>query len=296
MRVPSFVLLSIAVVIKRVAVNGLDVFYREAGPATGPTVLLLHGYPSSSHQFRHLIPRLAHKYHVVAPDLPGFGFTEVPERLNFKYTFDNLRTAVEGFVDALKLEKFALYIFDYGAPTGLRLALDRPDAITAIISQNGNAYEEGFGKDFWAPIMKYWADPSPANREALRPFVSFNGTKQQYINGAPDPSALEPEAWHLDSALLARPGNVDVQLDLFLDYGTNVAIYPKFHQYFHERQPPFLAIWGKNDVIFVPPGAEAFKRDLPHAQVEFVDAGHFALESHVNEIAEAILKFLERNI
>ena len=275
--------------------NGIKVFYREAGPQDGPVILLLHGFPASSFQFRNLIPLLSHKYRVVAPDLPGFGFTEVPESLDFAYTFANLTSTVTSFLDALSIAKFAVYIFDYGAPTGLRLMLQRPQAVTAIVSQNGNAYEAGLGA-FWDPLRAYWRSHSAQDREALRGFFTFDSTRWQYVDGEPRPDAtVDPAAYHLDAALLQRPGNQEIQLDLFKDYASNVALYPQFHACFRETSVPLLAVWGKNDSIFVAPGAEAFKQDLPHAKVRMLDAGHFAVESHTAEIAEEMLSFLAEN-
>jgi pimeloyl-ACP methyl ester carboxylesterase len=269
-------------------------FYRELGGKTPTeTILLLHGFPSSSHQYRKLIPLLAAKYRVVAPDLPGFGFTEVPE--GFKYSFETLTDTLEEFLDAMSLSKFAMYIFDYGAPVGLRLALRRADAIEAIISQNGNAYTEGFG-DVWGPIQDFWAsDNSPVDRAKMaNAMLTYGITKFQYLNGTIDASSIAPESYTLDYALMERPGNKDVQLDLFMDYQSNVALYDKFQEYFKSSQVPLLAVWGKNDVFFIPPGAEAFKKDLPHAQVKFIDAGHFASESHAEEIADEVTSFLEQ--
>jgi pimeloyl-ACP methyl ester carboxylesterase len=274
-----------------VEADGVRVFYREAGPADGPVLLLLHGYPTSSHMFRELIPRLATRYRLIAPDLPGFGFTAVPPARNYKYSFDALARTVEAFVDALGLKRYALYVFDYGAPTGFRLAAAHPERITAIISQNGNAYEEGLG-GAWDPIRKYWAEPTPQNRDALRQFLTIDGTRWQYTHGVANPETVAPESYTLDQALLERPGVKEIQLDLFLNYSTNVALYPMFQRYFREHQPPLLAIWGKNDPFFIPPGAEAFRRDIPNATVEFLDTGHFALETHVDEIAAAIDRLL----
>jgi pimeloyl-ACP methyl ester carboxylesterase len=277
-----------------VEADGVKVFYREAGPANAPVILLLHGYPTSSHQYRELIPRLATRYRVIAPDLPGFGFTVVPDARNYKYSFDALARTMEAFVDALNLKKYVLYVFDYGAPTGFRLALAYPERVTAIISQNGNAYEEGLG-DAWAPIRAYWDTPSAANREVLRrEILTLDGTRSQYLIGVPNPESVAPESYTLDQALLERPGNKEIQLDLYLDYATNVKLYPKFQAYFREFKPPLLAIWGKNDIFFIPPGAEAFRRDNPNATVEFLDTGHFALETHVEEIAAAIHSLLAR--
>jgi pimeloyl-ACP methyl ester carboxylesterase len=269
------------------------IFYREAGDPRHPAVLLLHGFPTSSHMFRNLMPLLADRHHVVAPDLPGFGFTVAPDRGKFSYSFDNLAKVIAAFTDAIGLKRFAVYVFDYGAPVGFRLALAHPDRITAIISQNGNAYEEGLSGG-WSPIQRYWQDPTPANRKELRSFLTPEATKWQYTHGVADPAEVAPESYTLDSALLSRPGNEDIQLDLFLDYAGNVALYPKFQAYFAEQKPPLLAVWGKNDPFFLPPGAEAFKRDNPNAEVHFFDTGHFALETHVAEIAGAIREFLGR--
>jgi pimeloyl-ACP methyl ester carboxylesterase len=270
------------------------VFYREAGPADAPVVLLLHGFPTSSHQYRELIPRLAKQYRIIAPDLPGFGFTVVPEARKYVYTFDAIAHTMEAFVDALGLKRYALYVFDYGAPTGFRLAMWHPERVTAIVSQNGNAYEDGLG-DTWSPIRKYWATPSAENREIVRKNVlTLEGTKFQYLEGAAHPETVAPESYMLDQALLERPGQTDIQLDLFLDYASNVKLYPAFHEYFRTSEPPLLAIWGKNDPFFIPPGAEAYKRDNPNATVQFLDTGHFALETHVDEIAAAMLEFLGR--
>ncbi len=273
-------------------VDGLTVFYREAGASTAPTILLLHGFPTSSHMFRDLIPLLAPHFRVIAPDLPGFGFSDAPSRSRFTYTFDHLADVMERFTEALGLSRYALYIFDYGAPIGLRLAIRHPERITAIVSQNGNAYEDGLSAG-WNPIQKYWADPSPENRAALKAFLAPESTKWQYTHGT-DESLVAPESYALDSALLARPGNEDIQLDLFLDYGSNVKLYPQFQKYFRSHQPPTLDVWGKTDPFFLPAGADAFKRDNPGAQVEFFDTGHFALETHSAEIGSMILDFFAR--
>jgi pimeloyl-ACP methyl ester carboxylesterase len=280
---------------QNVTVDGHKIFYREAGAKTAPVILLLHGFPTSSHMYRNLIPALAGRYHVVAPDLPGFGFTESPGRKQFQYKFENLAKVIGGFTQAVGLERFAIYIFDYGAPVGLRLALAHPERITAIISQNGNAYEEGLSQG-WNPIQKYWQDPSPENRSALRDFLKPEATRGQYLYGVPDPSLVAPESYELDSALLARPGNDEIQLDLFLDYAGNVALYPKFQEYFRSKHPPLLAVWGKHDPFFLPAGAEAFKRDNSNAEIRFYDTGHFALETHHTEIAAAIGDFLDRKL
>jgi len=279
----------------RADVDGLKIFYREAGSKDSPTVLLLHGFPTSSHMFRNLIPALADRFHVLAPDLPGFGYSDSPGREQFRYTFENLAKVIDRFTQKLGLDHYAIYVFDYGAPVGLRLALAHPERITAIISQNGNAYEEGLSQG-WNPIQKYWKDPTAENRAALREFLKPEATKWQYLHGVPDESLVAPEAYELDSALLARPGNDEIQLDLFLDYASNVALYPKFQEYFRTKQPPLLAVWGKNDPFFLPPGAEAFKRDNPKAEVHFYETGHFALETHYGEIADAIRDFLSRNV
>jgi pimeloyl-ACP methyl ester carboxylesterase len=276
-----------------VAADGLRIFFREAGPKDGKVILLLHGFPSSSHQYRNLIPLLSHKYRVIAPDLPGFGFTEVPEARNYKYTFENLATSTEAFLDALNIKKFSVYIFDYGAPTALRLALRRPEAIQAIISQNGNAYDDGLGA-FWDPLRAYWKSNSNEDREGLRAgFLNLETTKWQYVNGSK--SSIAPETYYLDYALFTRPGNEDIQLDLLYDYHSNVKLYPEFQEYFRKSEVPVLAVWGKNDVIFIPAGAEAFKRDVKKVEVHLLDAGHFAVESNTAEIAELILGFLTKN-
>lgn len=280
--------------IKRVTLpkSGVRVFYREQSPNDSAKVLLLlHGFPSSSHQYRNLIPLLATKFRVVAPDLPGFGFTEAPA--NFKYTFETLSTTVAEFLDTLSISKFSVYIFDYGAPVGLRLALQRPNAIEAIVTQNGNAYVDGFG-DVWGPVKEFWASKNtPEDRSKLAAgMLSFDITKFQYENGTPESKAIAPESYTLDYALLERPGNKDIQLDLFMDYQNNVGLYEKFQDYFRKSQVPLLAVWGKNDVFFIPAGAEAFKKDLPNAVIKLIDAGHFAIESDTVVIAEEILKFL----
>jgi pimeloyl-ACP methyl ester carboxylesterase len=275
--------------------GGVKIFYREAGRADAPTVLLLHGFPTSSHMFRNLIPLLAERYHVIAPDLPGFGFSDAPSPDKVKWTFDNLAKRIDLFTGVVGLKRYAIYVFDYGAPVGFRLALAHPERITAIISQNGNAYEEGLSEG-WNPIQAYWKDPTPENRWALRAFLSPETTRWQYVHGVADESAVAPEAYTLDTALLARPGNDEIQLDLFLDYASNVALYPKFQQYFRTHRPPLLAVWGRNDPFFLPPGAEAFKRDNPRAEVQFFDTGHFALETHSREIGAAISAFLGKNV
>jgi pimeloyl-ACP methyl ester carboxylesterase len=281
--------------IHKVEVDGIKVFYRAAGDSAAPVLLLLHGFPTSSLMFRNLIPRLADRYRVIAPDLPGFGFTEVPEGRKYKYTFEALAATIEAFTHALDLARYAIYVFDYGAPTGFRLALRHPERVTAIVSQNGNAYEEGLG-DAWGPIRTYWASPTAENREVLRQnILNFEATRWQYTHGVANPDSVAPESYTLDTALMERPGNKDIQLDLFLDYASNVALYPKFQEYFRKSKPPLLAIWGKNDPFFIPPGAEAFRKDIPNAHVQFLDTGHFAIETHYVEIAAAMKEFLEAN-
>lgn len=268
----------------------VEVFYREAGPADAPVVLLLHGYPTSSHMFRDLIPLLAKDYRVIAPDLPGFGNTLVPPRGEFDYSFDNLARVVTEFTEALKLDRYALYVFDYGAPTGFRVAAAHPERVTAIISQNGNAYEEGLS-DVWGPFQAYWRSPSDATRAACREALTPEAIHMQYFHGA-DAARISPDGHTLDSAYLGRPGNDEIQLDLVLDYRTNVALYPAWQAYFREHQPPLLAVWGDKDPFFLPAGAQAYRRDLPGAQIELLDTGHFALETHASEIAALIQQFL----
>jgi pimeloyl-ACP methyl ester carboxylesterase len=279
--------------IHKVEADGVEVFYRAAGDPSAPVVLLLHGFPTSSFMFRELIPRLADQFRVIAPDLPGFGFTVVPEKRKYTYSFAALAHTVEAFTEALGLNRYAIYVFDYGAPTGLRLAMAHPERVTAIISQNGNAYEEGLG-DAWAPIRKYWSEPTAENREVIaKNILNLEGTRWQYTHGVAHPESVAPESYTLDVALLERPGNKEIQLDLFLDYASNVKLYPKFQEYFRKSKPPLLAIWGKNDPFFIPPGAEAYRKDLPNAKVQFLDTGHFATETHVVEIAAAMREFLE---
>jgi pimeloyl-ACP methyl ester carboxylesterase len=273
-------------------VHGLKISYREAGPTDAPTLLLMHGFPTAGHMFRDLIPLLDDRFHLVAPDLPGFGQSDMPSRQTFKFTFENLAETIDHFIDNIGLKRFAIYIFDYGAPVGLRIALKHPDRITAIVSQNGNAYVEGLSEG-WNPIRKYWEDPSQANRDALRGFLKPETTVMQYTHGVSDATMVSPDGYSLDNFYLARPGADEPQLDLFGDYKSNVALYPAFQKYFRDHKPPLLAVWGKNDPFFLPAGAEAFKRDIPGAVVRFFDTGHFALETHASEIAAAIPDFLK---
>ncbi len=277
-----------AVNYKTVDVDGLNVFYREAGARGAPKLLLLHGFPSAGHMFRDLIPHLANRFHLIAPDLPGFGNSDTPSG---GHTFQKIAGTIDRFTEIVGFDRFAIYVFDYGAPTGFRLAVKHPDRITAIISQNGNAYEEGLSEG-WSPIRAYWEDASPANREALRRFLAPETTIWQYTHGVPDPSAVSPDGYSLDNYYLQRPGAEEAQLDLFGDYKSNVALYPTFQAYFRAHKPPLLAAWGKNDPFFLPAGAEAFKRDLSEAVVRFLDTGHFALETHAAEIATEIRDFL----
>lgn len=274
-----------------VDVNGVTIFYREAGSVNAPVILLLHGYPTSSHMFRDLIPILSANYHVIAPDLPGFGFSDMPSGEQYNYTFDNMAKTMQGFIDKLALKRFAVYIFDYGAPIGLRLAMANPEKITGIISQNGNAYEEGLSNG-WSPIQKYWKNPTQENRDALRDFVTLKITRWQYEEGVKDKSLIAPETYTLDQHFLDRAGSADIQLDILRDYRTNVELYPAFHAYFKKHQPKLLAVWGNKDPYFLPAGAEAYKKDLPNAVVKFYNTGHFALETHVNEIGTDILDFM----
>jgi pimeloyl-ACP methyl ester carboxylesterase len=276
---------------RKIPVGGTGVFYREAGVAGAPKLLLLHGFPTSSHMFRELIPLLADRFHIVAPDLPGFGQSDSPGR---GLTFERIAQIIDKFTEAIGFDRYALYVFDYGAPTGFRLALAAPERVTAIVSQNGNAYEEGLG-DAWQPIQRYWREPTLEHRNAIRGGLNLEGMRHEYGVGIPDPSLIKPEDYTLDAALLARPGNVDIQLDLFLDYANNVKLYPKFQEYFRTAKPPLLAVWGKFDPYFIPAGAQAFKRDIPNATVEFLPTGHFALETHLEEVTASMRRFLAEN-
>jgi len=272
-------------------VDGLRIAFREAGRPGAPKLLLLHGFPSAGHMFRDLIPLLSDRFHLVAPDLPGFGLSDMPARGRFTYSFDNIASVVDRFTEVIGFDRFAIYVFDYGAPTGFRIAAKHPERLTGIVSQNGNAYEEGLSEG-WNPIRAYWQDPSQANRDTLRAFLKPETTIWQYTHGVPDPTLVSPDGYSLDNHYLSRPGADEVQLDLFGDYKSNVALYPAFQAYFRAHRPRFLAVWGRNDPFFLPAGAEAFRRDIPDAQVTFFETGHFALETHSAEISAAIRAFL----
>lgn len=275
--------------------GNVKVFYREAGDPQAPTLLMLHGFAGSSFMFRDLISQLADRYHLIAPDLPAFGFTKAPERGDYAYTFSQLAETIGQFTEALDLDSYALMVHDYGAPVGWRLALAHPERVTAIISQNGNAYEEGLA-EAWAPIQAYWREPTPENRHALREFPTPASIKWQYLEGVAEKSQVSPDGYTLEGMQIVRPGNAEIQLDLLLDYASNVQMYPRFQRYFREHQPPFLAVWGKNDPFFLAAGAEAWKRDIPEAEIHFFDTGHFALETHCDEIQPVIRDFLDRHI
>jgi pimeloyl-ACP methyl ester carboxylesterase len=279
---------------RKADVDGIKVFYREAGRPDAPTLLLLHGFPTAGHMFRELIPMLADRFRLVAPDLPGFGQSDMPSRDRFSYTFAKLAEVIERFTEVIGLARFSIYVFDYGAPTGFRLAVRHPERISAIISQNGNAYEDGLS-DGWKPVRAYWKEASAENRNAIRAFLAPETTIWQYTHGVPDTTLVSPDGYSLDNFYLTRPGADEIQLDLFGDYKSNVAMYPEFQAYFRKHKPPLLAVWGKNDPFFLPAGAEAFKRDIPGADVRFLDTGHFAVETHGEEIAAAILDFLPRS-
>jgi pimeloyl-ACP methyl ester carboxylesterase len=281
--------------INTVKADGIDIFYRSAGTPGQPTLLLLHGFPSSSHQFRELLPLLGATHHVLAPDLPGFGFTTVPAERAYEYSFASLAGTLLAFVDALALTKYSIYIFDYGAPTGLRLALARPDAVQAIVTQNGNAYVDGFGAAPWTPITNYWKSGSAADRQIVRDsMLNLEVTKWQYTDGNPKADQIPPEAWHLDYALMQRPGNAEIQLDLFYDYRNNIPLYERFHEYFRSSNVPVLAVWGKNDQLFIYPGAEAFGRDVKDFEIHPIDSGHFAIETNAQEVADVVRAFLQK--
>ncbi|NKL67389.1 alpha/beta fold hydrolase [Rhizobium leguminosarum] len=277
------------------SIAGVNIFYREAGERGAPVVVLLHGFPSSSHMYRNLIPALADRYHVIAPDLPGFGLSEMPSSSDFEYDFATFSTVVANLLEQLGVERYALYVMDYGAPTGFRLALAHPDRVTALIAQNGNAYEEGMG-DFWAPTRACWVDNGPTNRDAMRPFLSLDGTRFQYLTGSKDEARIDPASWLYDQIFLDRPGSVEIQLDIIYDYRTNVALYPAFQAYLREHRPPTLILWGKNDPIFLPDGARAYLRDVPEAELHFFDTGHFALEDKADEMIPVMRDFLARNL
>jgi pimeloyl-ACP methyl ester carboxylesterase len=277
------------------SVAGVNIFYREAGERGTPVVVLLHGFPSSSHMYRNLIPALADRYHVIAPDLPGFGLSEMPSPSEFEYGFAAFSNVVAGLLEQLSIERYALYVMDYGAPTGFRVALAHPDRVTALIIQNGNAYEEGMG-DFWAPTRAYWTDNGPATRDAMRPFLSLDGTRFQYLTGSKDEARIDPASWLYDQLFLDRPGSVEIQLDIIYDYRSNVALYPAFQTYLREHRPPTLILWGENDPIFLPDGARAYLRDLPDAELHFLDTGHFALEDKADEMIRVMRDFLAQNL
>jgi pimeloyl-ACP methyl ester carboxylesterase len=276
-------------------IEGLDIFYREAGPKDAPTVLLLHGFPSSSFQYRNLIPALADRYHVIAPDYPGFGNSSAPDHKAFAYTFTHLTDVTEALLKQIGVSRYTIYIQDYGAPVGLRLALRHPDRVTGLIVQNGNAYKDGI-QDFWKPVETLWADPTAANRNALRKVLTLELTKWQYLNGSSEPSRVDPDTWLHDQTLLDRPGNDEIQLDLFYDYRNNVAMYPEFQNFFRTRKPPTLIVWGANDEIFPAAGAKAYLRDNPKAELHLIDSGHFALEDRSDEIIPLIRDFLGRTL
>jgi pimeloyl-ACP methyl ester carboxylesterase len=282
---------------RTIKVRDLDIFYREAGPKNAPTVLLLHGFPTSSQMFRDLMPALADRYRVIAPDYPGFGHSPMPPREDFTYTFDNVAVVVDEFSEALGLSEYALYVQDYGAPVGYRLATRHPKRITALVVQNGNAYEEGLESKFWEPLRAYWREPnSLAKRDALRPFLKVDATRWQYMHGVPQPEFVSPDGWTTDQYLLDRPGNDEIQLDLFLSYGSNPPLYPQWQAYFRQHQPPMLIVWGQNDEIFPMAGAEPYKRDLKTLEFHPIDAGHFALESNCGEIAKLMRKFFGKHL
>jgi pimeloyl-ACP methyl ester carboxylesterase len=286
---------SLTVHYKSTNIEGVNIFYREAGLTDAPTIVLLHGFPTSSSMFRNLIPKLAVRYHVIAPDYPGFGQSDSPDPAKFAYTFDHLANIVDQFTQQLNLKTFAIYVQDYGAPIGYRIASAHPERIAAIVVQNGNAYVEGLPDGYWKPIKAFWADPSPKSREMIaNAALNLEGYKSQYLIGVKDPSAISPDTWTLDLASLSRPGNKDAQLDLLFDYQNNLKLYPKWHEYFRNTQPPMLIVWGKNDICFPAEGAEAYKQDIRKLDFHLLDTGHFALEDSVDEIAERMLAFLDK--
>lgn len=287
---------SIKVAYRTVKIDGLDIFYREAGPKDAPTVLLLHGFPTSSQMFRNLIPALADKYHVIAPDYPGFGYSSAPAADKFDYTFDKLADVIGKFTEKVGLTKYSLYVQDYGAPVGYRLAVKHPERVTGLIVQNGNAYVEGLDNDFWKPIKIYWKDRSEKNAEPLRAFLKLDATKWQYLHGARNTESISPDAWTLDQLGLDRPGNAEIQLALFHSYGSNPPLYPSWQAYFRKHQPPTLIVWGKNDQIFPPAGAEPYKKDLKILEFHLLDTGHFALEEEGDRIARLMREFLNKNV
>ncbi len=288
---------STAVSYHTVSIDGVKVFYREAGPKNAPTLLLLHGFPTSSQMFRNLIPQLADRYHVIAPDYPGYGQSDQPAMDKFTYSFDNLAAVMDKFTGQIGLTKYALYVQDYGAPIGYRLAAAHPERVTAIVVQNGNAYDEGLDNAFWQPVKDYWKDKSEAKAAKLRPLLEIGGTQWQYTEGFRDPAAhVSPDAWMLDQAYLDRPGNKDIQLEMFYSYGTNPPRYPEWQAYFRKHQPPMLIVWGKNDKIFPAAGATPYLRDLPKAELHLLDTGHFALEEDGDEIARLMREFLGRKV
>jgi len=278
------------------SIDGVNIFYREAGPANAPVLLLLHGFPTSSHMFRNLIPLLADRYRVIAPDFPGFGHSDAPDHARFDYSFAKFADLMDKLTKSLGADRYSLYLMDYGAPVGYRLAIAHPERVQTLIVQNGNAYTEGLDNSFWEPVKSYWAEPSQARRDALNGVVTLKITKFQYTDGVSDVTRISPDNWTVDQALLDRPGNRDIQLDLFLDYGTNVPLYPQFQAFFRDRKPPTLIVWGKNDKIFPEAGAHPYKRDLPDAEMHLLDTGHFALEDKLDEMVPLIRDFLDRKL
>jgi pimeloyl-ACP methyl ester carboxylesterase len=285
-----------AVSYRTVKIDGVNVFYREAGPKNAPVLLLLHGFPTSSQMFRNLIPRLADRYRVIAPDYPGYGQSDMPAMDKFQYSFDNYAKVIDKFTEVLALKKFSLYVQDYGAPVGYRIAAAHPERISAIVVQNGNAYDEGLDNEFWVPAKAYWADKSKANGDKLRGLFELSATKWQYSEGIRDMTHISPDAWTVDQAYMDRPGNKDIQLEMFYSYGSNPPLYPGWQAYFRKHQPPMLIVWGKNDKIFPPAGAHPYLRDLPKAELHLLDTGHFALEEDGEKISQLMREFLQRNV